>query len=84
LVTGLMLLPGLLGMTGSADASAVGALLLAPLGALISGIVLGIRVGKSAGTRVLWSFLFIGCCLVASECVAAAGCAVGNPRFNFH
>jgi len=82
--TGLTLLPGLLALTGSSDAAAVGALLVAPVGALISGIVLGIRVGRSAGTRVLWSFLFIGCCLVASECVAAAGCAMGDPKFNFH
>ncbi|MBX3733618.1 MAG: hypothetical protein KF791_13610 [Verrucomicrobiae bacterium] len=84
LATGLILLPGLLGLTGNADAAAVGALLIAPVGALISGIVLGIRVGRSAGTRVLWSGLFFGCCLIASESVAAAGCAVGNPRFNFH
>lgn len=84
LVTGLIVLPGLMGMTGNPDAAAIGALLLAPLGALVSGIVLGVRVGKSPGTRVLWSLLLIIGCLVASECVAAAGCAIGNPRFNFH
>lgn len=84
LVTGLIVLPGLLGMTGNPDAAAIGALVLAPLGALISGIVLGVRVGKSTGTRVLWSMLFIAGCLVVSESVAAAGCAIGNPRFNFH
>jgi hypothetical protein len=72
-----------MGMTGNPNAAAIGALVLAPVGALISGIVLGVRVGKSTGTRVLWSMLFIVGCLVVSESVAAAGCAISNPRFNF-
>jgi hypothetical protein len=62
MVTGLIVLPGMMGMTGNTDAAAIGALLLAPLGAIVSGIVLGVRVGKSTGTRVLWSLLlFVGC-----------------------
>lgn len=84
LAIGFTLLPGLMALPGNSDAAAIGALLVAPVGALISGIALGIHLGKTPGMKVLLSCLLIAGCLVASECIAAAGCAIGNPRFNFH
>ncbi|MBN9692628.1 MAG: hypothetical protein J0M24_20460 [Verrucomicrobia bacterium] len=81
---GLILLPGLFGLTGNADAAAIGALLFAPAGAVVAGIVLGVRLGRTTATKTLLSVALIVVCLVAAESVAAAGCAVSNPRFNFH
>lgn len=80
----LVLLPGLFGISGNADAAAIGAFLFAPAGALVAGILLGVRLGRTAATKTLLSIGLIVVCLVAAESVAAAGCAVGNPRFNFH
>jgi len=81
---GLVLLPGLMGLTGNTELAAIGALLVAPVGSVAAGIVLGIRLGKTPGTKALLSCALIAACLVASESIAAAGCAVSNPRFNFH
>jgi hypothetical protein len=84
LVTGLLALPGLLGMTGNSELAAFGALLLAPLCALASGIILGIRIGQTPGTRFLLSCVLIVACLAVAEGLAIAGCGLSNPKFNFH
>ena len=78
------LLPGVLSLTGNSSAAAAGSLLIAPLGALVSGIVLGIRVGRTSGMRFLLSGVLGVACLVAAECIAFGGCAISNPKFNFH
>ena len=81
--TGLILLPGVFALTGNSSAAAAGALLMAPLGALISGIVLGIQVGQTTGMRFLLSGVFAAVCLIAAEGVAIGGCALNNPKFHF-
>ena len=83
-VLGLLLIPGLLALTGKPDLAALGALLLAPLCSLISGILLGIRIGQTPGTRFLLSCGLIVACLAVAEGLAVAGCGISNPKFNFH
>ena len=73
-----------MGLTGHTELAAVGALLMAPVGSIAAGIVLGIRLGTTPGKKALLSCSLIVACLIASETIAAAGCAVSNPRFNFH
>lgn len=84
LAGGLILLPGLLGLTGNDTLAPAGAFLVAPVGSLVAGIVLGMRFGKNAGARAALSVLFIGLCFVASETLAVAGCSVGSFKMNFH
>lgn len=79
-----VLLPGLLGLTGNDTLAPIGAFLVAPLGSLVSGIVLGLRLGSNGGAKAALSVLFIGLCFVASEAIAAAGCSLGSFRMNFH
>jgi hypothetical protein len=73
-----------MGLTGHTELAAAGALLVAPVGSLAAGIVLGLRLGKTPGSRALLSCVLIVACLIASETIAVAGCALSNPRFNFH
>lgn len=81
---GLLVIPGLFALTGNSDLAALGALLLAPLCSLISGIILGIRIGETAGTRVLLALPLIIACFAVAEGLAVAGCGISNPKFNFH
>lgn len=80
----LTLLPGVFALTGNSSAAAAGALLIAPLGALISGIVLGIHVGRTPGMRFLLAAGFVVACLATAEGIAIGGCAISDPKFNFH
>ena len=80
----LVLLPGALGLTGNEGAGTVGFFIVGPIGSIIAGILLGIRVGKTQGNKVLLSCLFIVLCLVAAEGLSIAGCSAGNMKMNFH
>ena len=81
---GLVLLPGLMGLTGNSNLASIGALLVAPVGSVAAGIVLGIRLGSTPGRRALLSCSLIVACLIASETIAALGCSASNPSFNVH
>ncbi|MFO1460259.1 MAG: hypothetical protein U1G08_12705 [Verrucomicrobiota bacterium] len=81
---GILVIPGLFALTGKPDLASLGALLLAPLCSLISGIILGIRIGETPGTRFLLSCGLVVACFAVAEGLAVAGCGISNPKFNFH
>ena len=80
----LVLLPGALGLTGSGEAGMVGFFVVGPIASIIAGILLGIRIGKTQGNKVLLSCLFIVLCLAAAEGLSIAGCSAGNVQLNVH
>lgn len=84
LATGSVLLPGAIALTGNDEAGAIAAFLLAPLGGLIGGVILGTRFGTSTSSKVLLSLCLIAGCFIAAEAGAIAGCNLGGFKMNFH
>lgn len=52
-------------------------------GGLVSGILLGCRVGKTTTTKAILSVVFCGLMTVAVISMCGFGCALGNYRLDF-
>ena len=73
----------LLDKTSNGPAPAVG-MITGAIGGVACGIVLGCYVGRSAGAKVILSFLFATVCGIASISIAAFGCLATGYSLNFH